>query len=92
MSMVRGSIYEGNHASDLLTLCPAKARGMVQEIEHPVCGPIKVLSPPVKYSNANPSIRFPPPLLGEHTNEVLQEVAGLSAERVEELRAKGVIA
>lgn len=65
---------------------------MVQTIQHPVCGPLKVLSPPVKYSNAEPSIRSPPPLLGEHTDEVLQEVVGLSGERVRELREKGVVA
>ncbi|KAL1970674.1 hypothetical protein VTN77DRAFT_4318 [Rasamsonia byssochlamydoides] len=80
-----------NDVLDTLNHEHAQARGMVQEIEHPVCGPIKVLSPPVKYSNANPSIRSPPPLLGEHTDEVLREVVGLSEERIQELRAKGVI-
>lgn len=65
---------------------------MVQEIDHPSCGPIKVLSPPVKYSNANPSIRSPPPLLGEHTDEVLESVVALSRERILSLKAKGVIA
>jgi crotonobetainyl-CoA:carnitine CoA-transferase CaiB-like acyl-CoA transferase len=65
---------------------------MVQEIDHPVCGPMKVLSPPVKYSNADPSIRSPPPLLGEHTDQVLQEVIGLDKERVQELKSKGVVA
>lgn len=65
---------------------------MVQEINHPVCGSIKVLSPPVKYSNAEPSIRLPPPLLGEHTEEILLEVAGLDRKRVQELKSKGVVA
>ncbi|KAL2835306.1 CoA-transferase family III domain-containing protein [Aspergillus pseudoustus] len=51
-----------------------QARGMVQTIDHPVCGPIKVISPPVKYSNADSSIRRPPPLLGEHTDEILKEI------------------
>jgi succinate--hydroxymethylglutarate CoA-transferase len=69
-----------------------QARGMVQSIEHPACGPIKVISPPVKYSNAEPSIRSPPPLLGEHTDELLRDVMGLSVEQVEELRGKGVVA
>ncbi|OKP13748.1 Succinyl-CoA:3-ketoacid coenzyme A transferase 1, mitochondrial [Penicillium subrubescens] len=69
-----------------------QARGMVQTIEHPACGPIKVISPPVKYSNAEPSIRSPPPLLGEHTDELLQDVVGLSKERIEELKRKGVVA
>ncbi|KAE8550837.1 hypothetical protein TMatcc_008900 [Talaromyces marneffei ATCC 18224] len=69
-----------------------KARGMVQEIDHPSCGPIKVLSPPVKYSNADPSIRSPPPLLGEHTDEILESVVGLGKERIQNLKAKGVVA
>jgi crotonobetainyl-CoA:carnitine CoA-transferase CaiB-like acyl-CoA transferase len=65
---------------------------MVQTIDHPACGPIKVISPPVKYSNAETSIRSPPPLLGEHTDELLQDVVGLSKERIEELKKKGVVA
>ncbi|KAJ5139698.1 hypothetical protein N7448_003106 [Penicillium atrosanguineum] len=52
---------------------------------------VQARAPPVKYSNAEPSIRSPPPLLGEHTNEVLRDI-GISAEQVEELRGKGVVA
>lgn len=65
---------------------------MVKEIEHPVCGPIKVLNTPVKYSNADPSIRSPPPLLGQHTDEVLRERLGLSDERIQDLKKGGVLA
>jgi succinate---hydroxymethylglutarate CoA-transferase len=65
---------------------------MVQTIDHPSCGPIQVISPPVKYSNAEPSIRSPPPLLGEHTDELLRDMAGLSREKIEDLKRKGVIA
>lgn len=75
-----------------LTVSKVQARGMVQVIDHPACGPIKVISPPVKYSNAEPSIRSPPPLLGEHTDELLRCVVGLSEERIEELKKKGVVA
>ncbi|KAJ5934299.1 hypothetical protein N7466_003846 [Penicillium verhagenii] len=67
------------------------ARGMVQSIDHPACGSIKVISPPVKYSNAEPSIRSPPPLLGEHTEELLKDI-GLDTVRIEELKKKGVVA
>ncbi|KAL2871041.1 succinyl-CoA:3-ketoacid-coenzyme A transferase 1 mitochondrial precursor [Aspergillus lucknowensis] len=67
-----------------------KARGMVQTIDHPSCGPIKVISPPVKYSNADPSIRRPPPLLGEHTDEVLGEI-GYTGQEIQELRDTQVI-
>lgn len=65
---------------------------MVQTIDHPSCGPIKVISPPVKYSNGETSIRSPPPLLGEHTDELLRDMAGLSSEEIEDLRRKGVVA
>ncbi|KAJ6005432.1 hypothetical protein N7451_003376 [Penicillium sp. IBT 35674x] len=68
-----------------------RARGMVQSIDHPACGPIKVISPPVKYSNAEPSIRSPPPLLGEHTEELLK-VIGFDTARIGELKKKGVVA
>jgi 3-oxoacid CoA-transferase len=63
---------------------------MVQTIAHPACGPIKVISPPVKYSNAEPSVRRPPPLLGEHTDEVLSEI-GLSEGEIRGLREGGVV-
>ncbi|KAL4934785.1 CoA-transferase family III domain-containing protein, partial [Aspergillus oleicola] len=67
-----------------------QARGMVQEIAHPACGPIKVISPPVKYSNAEPSIRRPPPLLGEHTDEILGDI-GYSAKDIAALRAEQIV-
>ncbi|KAI9375672.1 CoA-transferase family III domain-containing protein [Aspergillus egyptiacus] len=67
-----------------------RAREMVQTIAHPACGPIKVISPPVKYSNAEPSIRRPPPLLGEHTDEILAEI-GLSEADIADLREAKVV-
>jgi len=65
---------------------------MIQKIDHPACGSIKVLNPPVKYSKANPSVRSPPPLLGEHTEEVLLEVVGLDKERMQKLKSRNIIA
>lgn len=73
-------------------LWTVRARGMVQTIDHPSCGPIEVISPPVKYSNAEPSIRSPPPLLGEHTQEILRDVVGFSDTRIQGLKEKGVVA
>ncbi len=48
-----------------------KARGMVVEMEHPVEGRVRVLASPLRLSATPPTIRRPPPLLGEHTTEVL---------------------
>ncbi len=68
------------------------ARNMVTEIDHPACGPLKMVNTPVKYSYSTPGIRSPPPLLGEHTDEVLREVLGSSEEEIEQLRREGVLA
>lgn len=68
------------------------ARNMVTEIEHPACGPMKMVNTPVKYSYSTPGIRSPPPLLGEHTDEVLRELLGTSETEITELKADGVVA
>ncbi|KAF2271799.1 caib/baif family protein-like protein [Westerdykella ornata] len=67
------------------------ARGMVQEVEHPTCGPIKLVNTPVKYSVSKPGIRTPPPTLGQHTRDILSEL-GLSEEEVARLRTEKVVA
>jgi succinate--hydroxymethylglutarate CoA-transferase len=67
------------------------ARGLVHEIEHERAGKIKVVGPPVKFSEAETSIRLPPPLLGAHTDEILSEVLGYSKEQVSELKKDGSI-
>ena len=66
------------------------AREMVVELEHPVAGMLRMLGTPLKLSAQPASIRRPPPVLGQHTDEILAE-AGYSAERIAELRAAGVI-
>jgi len=69
----------------------AQARDMTLEMEHPVEGAIKMLGFPVKLSGTPQQLRFPPPLLGEHTSQVLAEL-GFNDERIESLRAAGAIA
>lgn len=53
---------------------------------------MKLVSPPVKYSESKPSIRSPPPTLGQHTDEVLGEMLGMSGGEIEKLKADGVVA
>ncbi|WP_298992703.1 CaiB/BaiF CoA-transferase family protein [uncultured Pseudokineococcus sp.] len=48
-----------------------KAREMVATLVHPVEGEVPVLASPLRLSATPPTIRRPPPLLGEHTDEVL---------------------
>ena len=64
----------------------------MQEVDHPACGPIKLVNTPVKYSSVKPGIRTPPPTLGQHTNEILLEVLEMTDQDVESLRTEGVVA
>jgi crotonobetainyl-CoA:carnitine CoA-transferase CaiB-like acyl-CoA transferase len=66
----------------------AQARNMVMEMEHPVEGTIRQLGFPVKMHGTPQQLRRPPPLLGEHTEEVMRE-AGCAEDVIERLRARG---
>jgi len=67
-------------------------RNMIAEIEHPTIGTLRLGGIPVKYSETPGSVRMHPPLLGEHTDEVLTEVLDYDAQEVAELREQGVVA
>ncbi len=60
-------------------------------IEHPTQGAVHAAHRPVRFDGDHRSDFLPPPTLGEHTREVLQEV-GLAAEFIEKLAKEGVIA
>ncbi|KAG4411266.1 hypothetical protein IFR04_015592 [Cadophora malorum] len=66
------------------------ARGMVKQMDHEACGPIKMVNTPVKYSESEPSIRSVPPMLGQHTDEVLRDI-GMSESQIEALKAEGAV-
>ena len=51
-----------------------QARQMIQHFDHPVEGTIPVLASPIKLQRTPPAVRTPPPLLGEHTQQVLAEL------------------
>ena len=65
---------------------------MVTQVQHPACGDMKLVNTPVKYSESEPGIRTPPPLLGQHTDEVLRELLGMDEKQVGKLRGEGVVA
>jgi crotonobetainyl-CoA:carnitine CoA-transferase CaiB-like acyl-CoA transferase len=68
-----------------------RARGLLLEVAHPRIGAGRYLGSPIHLSGAGRGSRRPPPLLGEHTQEVLAERLGLSPAEVEELRRQGVV-
>ena len=65
------------------------ARGMVQQMEHPVMGTISMLAPPAKLSATPLQLRLPAPAVGQHTAQVLTEL-GLSTSEVAQLLRDGV--
>jgi crotonobetainyl-CoA:carnitine CoA-transferase CaiB-like acyl-CoA transferase len=67
------------------------ARGMVEGIEHPAAGAIRMLGNPVQLSEAGGSVRLPPPTLGQHTDEILREDVGLSETEIAALRRGNAI-
>jgi crotonobetainyl-CoA:carnitine CoA-transferase CaiB-like acyl-CoA transferase len=66
------------------------ANGLQVHLEHPMLGGMKLVGPPFQMSETPLAAQFPSPMLGEHNDEVMAE-AGLSSEKIEELRAAGVI-
>lgn len=67
------------------------ARRMVVEIDHPKVGRFRSIGNPVKIPPMPEGPFEPPPLHGQHTDEVLRELLGYSAERIAQLREDGVI-
>ena len=64
---------------------------MVHEWDHPLAGPVNLVASPIKLSATPVRADVPPPLLGQHTGEVLGEVLGWDEERIAALRAQEVI-
>jgi len=69
----------------------AVAREMFVEVNHPTLGEIVEPGFPIKFSETMGDVTTPAPLLGQHTEEVLVGVLGLTREEVESLRKEGVI-
>jgi len=68
-----------------------QAREMVVEMAHGSGETVKVIANPVKLSATPPSYRSPPPVLGEHTEDVLASVLKMSVSDIAALREKGIL-
>lgn len=66
------------------------ARDMIVEVEHPVAGKLKMPGVPIKLSETPGNIRRPAPVLGQHTDEILKELLGLSDEKISELKKENI--
>ena len=79
-----------NELSDVFADPQVLFRNMVMEVPHPTLGKIKQAGIPIKFSKTEGSIDRHPPLLGEHTNEVLLQF-GHSEDVMARLKEEGVI-
>ena len=68
-----------------------RAREMVVEVQHPKAGKVKLTGIPVKLSATPGSIAQPPPLIGEHSDEILSGILGYSAEEIKSLKEEKAI-
>jgi crotonobetainyl-CoA:carnitine CoA-transferase CaiB-like acyl-CoA transferase len=80
-----------NSLAQLLEHPHTESTGMIVEYEHPVAGPTKGIGQPILFNDSARSAGRPPPMHGQHTDEVLMEM-GLARERIDKLRNSKIIA
>jgi crotonobetainyl-CoA:carnitine CoA-transferase CaiB-like acyl-CoA transferase len=68
-----------------------QARGLRFDIPHPSAGSVPMVASPLNIPTTPCEVRYPPPLLGQHTDEVLQELLGYDQAAIDALREEGVV-
>ncbi len=66
-------------------------RDMLLEVEHPAAGRVRMAGMPVKFSGTPVSLRLPPPMLGQHSEAVLDMWLGMRRDEIDELKRKRAI-
>lgn len=79
-----------NNIGQVVTNPQILARDMIIEMDHPIAGKVKMAGTPVKLSDTPASITISPPFLGQHTDEILGAIIGMSKNEIDSLRANGV--
>lgn len=80
-----------NTVKDVFADPQVQARGMRIAMEHPSAGEVPLVASPMRLSDTPVQYRTAPPQLGQHTQEVLQQQLGLSAQAIAALQEQGVL-
>ncbi|MFQ5921430.1 MAG: CaiB/BaiF CoA transferase family protein [Anaerolineales bacterium] len=67
------------------------ARELVMEVSHPTEGRVPLLRSPLNIPTAPSEVRYPPPTLGQHTDQILSELLSFDSAEIQTLRDKGVV-
>lgn len=80
-----------NDLEQVFSMTHVQEREMLVQMEHPTIGALPLVGSPLKMSSTPVEYRLPPPLMGQHTKDVLQNVLDYSDEKLRELMERGCI-
>jgi crotonobetainyl-CoA:carnitine CoA-transferase CaiB-like acyl-CoA transferase len=67
------------------------ARGMKIDLDHPLSGKVPLVASPMRFSATPLEYKMPPPTLGQHTDEILRSLLGMTEAAIARLREEAVI-
>ena len=80
-----------NNFEQVFAMPHVRERQMLVEMDHPTIGALPLVGSPLKMSGTPVGYHLPPPLMGEHTKVILQEVLGFSDEQVNGMVERGCV-
>jgi formyl-CoA transferase len=80
-----------NNFEQVFSMPHVREREMLVEMDHPTIGALPLVGSPLKMGSTPVEYRLPPPLMGEHTKEILMTILGFSEEKTAELAASGCV-
>lgn len=80
-----------NNLKQVFAMLHVKEREMLVQMDHPTIGALPLVGSPLKMGETPVEYRLPPPLKGQHTNEILREALGYSDEKIKALAKSGCV-
>jgi crotonobetainyl-CoA:carnitine CoA-transferase CaiB-like acyl-CoA transferase len=92
LTLFRGHVPSGpvNSIEQALEDEQVLARGLIVDVDHPIYGPIKQVASPIVTEGSNQDVS-PSPRLGEHTDQLLENLLALDPEEIARLRNQGAV-